>query len=80
MSSQLWPQVSLEQELELVNRASAGDQAAIGSLIEPWRKPLFGYIYRWSCSGRMRRTCCRMYWYPFSKTSEKYGKEESFKG
>ena len=46
MSSQPSPQVSPEQALELVNCAWAGDRAAIGSLIEPWRKPLFGYIYR----------------------------------
>jgi RNA polymerase sigma-70 factor, ECF subfamily len=46
MSTQSLPQVSQEQELALVSRACEGDQEAIGSLVEPWRKPLFGYIYR----------------------------------
>lgn len=40
--SQDWPQ----QELGLLERARAGDQAALGSLVEPWRRPLIGYIYR----------------------------------
>jgi RNA polymerase sigma-70 factor (ECF subfamily) len=31
---------------DLVTRACAGDRAAIESLIETWRKPLFGYIHR----------------------------------
>ena len=35
-----------DQELKLVQRAQQGDRAAFGSLVEPWRKPLFGYIYR----------------------------------
>src|ERR1700722_443440 len=30
----------------LVERARAGDRDAFGSLLNPWRKPLFGYIYR----------------------------------
>jgi RNA polymerase sigma-70 factor (ECF subfamily) len=46
MSVQPLPQVSKEQETVLVERARQGDQAAFGSLVEPWRKPLFGYIYR----------------------------------
>ena len=35
-----------DDELKLVERARQGDRAAFGSLVEPWRKPLFGYIYR----------------------------------
>ena len=35
-----------EDELRLVERARQGDRDALGSLVEPWRKPLFGYIYR----------------------------------
>ena len=35
-----------EEEARLVERAKHGDRDAFGSLIEPWRKPLFGYIYR----------------------------------
>jgi RNA polymerase sigma-70 factor (ECF subfamily) len=46
MSVQPMPQVSKEQETALVERARQGDHAAFGSLVEPWRKPLFGYIYR----------------------------------
>ncbi len=46
MSVQPLPQISKEQETILVERARQGDQAAFGSLVEPWRKPLFGYIYR----------------------------------
>jgi len=33
-------------ELALVNRAQQGDEQAFTELVEPWRKPLFGYIYR----------------------------------
>jgi RNA polymerase sigma-70 factor, ECF subfamily len=40
------PQVTTEEEATLVERARRGDSAAFGSLVEPWRKPLFGYIYR----------------------------------
>ena len=40
------PQVSPEEESALVTRAREGDRAAFGSLVEPWREPLFGYIYR----------------------------------
>jgi RNA polymerase sigma-70 factor, ECF subfamily len=39
-------QLSQEEESALVGRAREGDRAAFGSLVEPWRKPLFGYIYR----------------------------------
>lgn len=37
---------SAEEELGLVGRAREGDQSALSSLLDPWRKPLFGYIYR----------------------------------
>lgn len=40
------PQITPEEEATLVERAREGDSAALGSLVEPWRKPLFGYIYR----------------------------------
>jgi RNA polymerase sigma-70 factor, ECF subfamily len=46
MSTQPLPHVSQEQELALVSRAREGDRDALGSLVEPWRKPLLGYIYR----------------------------------
>jgi len=45
MSTQPLPQPSRD-ELELLERARAGDPAALASLVEPWRKPLIGYIYR----------------------------------
>ncbi len=34
------------EELQLVDAAKNGDRAAFGTLVEPWRGPLFGYIYR----------------------------------
>lgn len=40
------PQITREEEAALIERARQGDHAAFGSLVEPWRKPLFGYIYR----------------------------------
>jgi RNA polymerase sigma-70 factor (ECF subfamily) len=40
------PPLPHDDELKLVERAQQGDRAAFGSLVEPWRKPLFGYIYR----------------------------------
>jgi RNA polymerase sigma-70 factor (ECF subfamily) len=46
MASQPMPQPSQEEELALVGRAREGDREAFGSLVELWRKPLFGYIYR----------------------------------
>lgn len=46
MASQPQAQVSREQELALVEKARSGDRAAFGSLVEPWRRPLIGYIYR----------------------------------
>src|SRR5690349_14888114 len=36
----------IEQETQLVERARGGDQAALGELVEPLRRPLFSYIYR----------------------------------
>jgi RNA polymerase sigma-70 factor, ECF subfamily len=35
-----------EEEGRLVERARAGDRAAMEALLLPWRKPLYGYIYR----------------------------------
>jgi RNA polymerase sigma-70 factor, ECF subfamily len=46
MSIHSLPQITSEEEASLVERARQGDNAAFGSLVEPWRKPLFGYIYR----------------------------------
>jgi RNA polymerase sigma-70 factor (ECF subfamily) len=40
------PLLPHDDELKLVERARQGDRDAFGSLVEPWRKPLFGYIYR----------------------------------
>jgi RNA polymerase sigma-70 factor, ECF subfamily len=40
------PDIAAEEELQLVEKARKGDSDAFGSLVEPWRKPLFGYIYR----------------------------------
>lgn len=37
---------SADQEARFVARARAGDEAAFASLVEPWRRPLFAYIYR----------------------------------
>jgi RNA polymerase sigma-70 factor (ECF subfamily) len=39
-------EVPLEQESQLVAQARAGDEAAFLRLVDPWRKPLLGYIYR----------------------------------
>ena len=46
MTSSSQPPLPHDDELKLVERAQQGDRAAFGSLVEPWRKPLFGYIYR----------------------------------
>src|SRR5271168_5427379 len=40
------PEIALQEEVQLVAKAQQGDSLAFGSLVEPWRKPLFGYIYR----------------------------------
>ena len=40
------PEIALQEEAQLVEKARQGDSQAFGSLVEPWRKPLFGYIYR----------------------------------
>lgn len=40
------PEMRTEDERVLVERARSGDEGAMGSLVEPWRKPLLGYIYR----------------------------------
>ncbi len=40
------PEAPREQEQQLVARAVGGDDAAFTELVEPWRKPLFGYIHR----------------------------------
>jgi RNA polymerase sigma-70 factor (ECF subfamily) len=40
------PQIPVEQETQLVERAMGGDETAFAELVEPFRKPLFSYIYR----------------------------------
>jgi DNA-directed RNA polymerase specialized sigma24 family protein len=40
------PHVETEQERLLVAQAQQGDRSALDALVEPWRRPLFGYIYR----------------------------------
>ncbi len=40
------PEIAPEEESQLVGKAREGDGVAFGALVEPWRKPLFGYIYR----------------------------------
>lgn len=39
-------QINIEQESQLVERALHGDQGAFSELVEPFRKPLFSYMYR----------------------------------
>ncbi|MGC1256917.1 MAG: sigma factor, partial [Candidatus Acidiferrales bacterium] len=39
-------EIAAEEESQLVEKAREGDGVALGALVEPWRKPLFGYIYR----------------------------------
>lgn len=39
-------QINSEQESQLVERALHGDQGAFSELVEPFRKPLFSYMYR----------------------------------
>jgi RNA polymerase sigma-70 factor (ECF subfamily) len=46
MAVQPLPEIALQEEAQLVEKAQLGDSLAFGSLVEPWRKPLFGYIYR----------------------------------
>jgi RNA polymerase sigma-70 factor (ECF subfamily) len=46
MAVQPLPDIPVEQEAALVTRARGGDQAALEKLVEPWRPPLFGYIFR----------------------------------
>ena len=46
MSVYPFPQIPPDEEEALVERAREGDQNAFNSLLEPWRRPLFGYIYR----------------------------------
>ena len=40
------PQIPVDQETRLVERAVGGDEGAFAALVEPFRKPLFSYIYR----------------------------------
>ncbi len=40
------PDIAVDVENRLVRDACNGDDQAFGELIEPWRRPLFGYVYR----------------------------------
>ncbi|HWN99942.1 MAG TPA: RNA polymerase sigma factor [Blastocatellia bacterium] len=40
------PQISIEPESSLVDRARSGDEGAFTELVEPLRRPLFAYVYR----------------------------------
>jgi RNA polymerase sigma-70 factor (ECF subfamily) len=40
------PRIPEERETQLVQQAQSGDEAALGELVEVFRRPLFGYIYR----------------------------------
>ena len=46
MAAHPLPEIALQEEAKLVEKARQGDSLAFGALLEPWRKPLFGYIYR----------------------------------
>jgi RNA polymerase sigma-70 factor (ECF subfamily) len=46
MSVQPGPVPSAEEESDLITRARAGDSDAMGALLEPWRRPLYAYLYR----------------------------------
>jgi len=46
MTNRFEPDVVPEEKAKLVERAKQGDSDAFGLLVERWRKPLFGYIYR----------------------------------
>jgi RNA polymerase sigma-70 factor (ECF subfamily) len=40
------PNLSVEQETNLIARARSGDDCAFTELVEPLRRPLFAYVYR----------------------------------
>ena len=40
------PNISVEQETNLVSLARSGDEGAFAELVEPLRRPLFAYLYR----------------------------------
>ena len=42
----MFPQISIEHEANLVERARGGDEVAFTELVEPLRRPLFAYVYR----------------------------------
>ncbi len=46
MAVQPMPSMSPEQEAQIVAQAKGGDRGAFDALVGPWRRPLFGYIYR----------------------------------
>ena len=48
------PDIATDVEDRLVRAARGGDDQAFGKLIEPWRRPLFGYVYRIDLAGSRR--------------------------
>ena len=46
MAVQPMAEVTVEQEARYVAEAQRGDRGAFDALVSPWRRPLFGYIYR----------------------------------
>lgn len=40
------PQIPIEDETDLINRARNGDRSAMDALIDPLRRPLLSYVYR----------------------------------
>ena len=46
MAIHAMPDIAVDVEDRLVRDAREGDDQAFGKLIEPWRRPLFGYVYR----------------------------------
>lgn len=46
MALQPLAQLEPEQESQLVAQARQGDRSALEVLVAPWRRPLFGYVYR----------------------------------
>ena len=39
-------QIPPAEETRLIEHAQRGDSKAFGALVEPWRRPLFGFVYR----------------------------------
>ena len=50
------PQISIEPESSLVDRARSGDEGAFTELVEPLRRPLFAYVTGWSPTALTQKT------------------------